>query len=426
MPGCASVFAQVNGLGTSGESPPRLDGSQPWVICTRGKLAVEKAAGKRSSSQTRCGSLPRGPTGAFSLFNSPEWRGPCKAGMLTGSTRTHLTPGLGMCKRQGCVQPGYSYLWKKSWKEGECESIRGNQTWTAWTIDSCWSTSSALLCGAVEEEELGGGLANFLSRNVSNAVSTSPGRRRRRRYSAMKAWMPPHARRGSFVLAAAEEEVRERTANPGQHEDGQDDSSSTRPRISQLLAMLERLVLARDLRYLLVLDQVWARWDARPASFTNRDVKTLALTLAKVKAGDGVSRALLDWLDAQIASRVGTFDSRKIVYFVSAFDGEGRGNVAFWVAMRGGLAGRGLGGLLMHEILSSCVAFQRVGELTPELYAAMQFELVYNKGPMSRTSPLGSSCQSLSGRLELLLWRIQGIWLKWILGPLRRGGWIWL
>eukprot|EP00899_Mesostigma_viride_P019696 jgi/Mesvir1/27728/Mv07425-RA.1 len=184
--------------------------------------------------------------------------------------------------------------------------------------------------------------------------------------------------------------------------------------VRDVLAALHELRsagLARDPGFLLALGQLLARFDANAASFGNRDLETLARTLAKVGGdasrgldqmeGEAIKRlgsmihkeitgivwafavagrgsAIFDALDEELATgkrRLKDFNEQHISNIVWAFAKAGRGDSVF-VGVEKELLDRGFRGFIPQGISNTIWAFAKAGKGRPELYAAVQYEML--------------------------------------------------
>eukprot|EP00899_Mesostigma_viride_P016482 jgi/Mesvir1/24835/Mv22073-RA.1 len=115
--------------------------------------------------------------------------------------------------------------------------------------------------------------------------------------------------------------------------------------------------IARDPRFSQLLEQVWARWEDDPGSFTNRDLDSLARNLAKL--GGDASKGL-DRMEGEAMQRLSSMDSRGIAGIVWAFAKAGRGDTIF-DAMGVQLLQRGFGSFNAQDISNIAWAFTTAG-----------------------------------------------------------------
>eukprot|EP00899_Mesostigma_viride_P016488 jgi/Mesvir1/24840/Mv22078-RA.2 len=130
--------------------------------------------------------------------------------------------------------------------------------------------------------------------------------------------------------------------------------------------------IARDPRFSQLLEQVWARWEDDPGSFTNRDLESLARNLAKL--GGDASKGL-DRMEGEAMKRLSSMDSRQIAGIVWAFAKAGRGDTIF-DAMGVQLLPRGFGSFNAQDISNTVWAFATAGKEASQLFAAVEKEVL--------------------------------------------------
>eukprot|EP00899_Mesostigma_viride_P019703 jgi/Mesvir1/27734/Mv07429-RA.1 len=142
---------------------------------------------------------------------------------------------------------------------------------------------------------------------------------------------------------------------------------------------------ARDPGFLLVLGKVWARFDVDPGSFSNRDLETLARTLAK--SGGDVSKQL-DRMEGEAIKRLGSMNPKEFTGVAWAFAKASRGD-AVLAAVDEQLVQRGLVAFTAQGISNIMWAFASTGKGRPELYATVESEVM--RRSLAEFTPQGLS-----------------------------------
>eukprot|EP00899_Mesostigma_viride_P016492 jgi/Mesvir1/24844/Mv22081-RA.2 len=131
--------------------------------------------------------------------------------------------------------------------------------------------------------------------------------------------------------------------------------------------------IARDPRLSQLLEQVWARWEDDPGSFTNRDLDTLARNLAKL--GEDASKGL-DRMEGEAMKRLSSMDSRQIAGIVWASATAGNEASQLFAAVEKEVLARGLQGFNPQGIANLVWAFVTAGKEASQLFAAVEKEVL--------------------------------------------------
>eukprot|EP00899_Mesostigma_viride_P016473 jgi/Mesvir1/24827/Mv22067-RA.1 len=174
-------------------------------------------------------------------------------------------------------------------------------------------------------------------------------------------------------------------------------------RTVDLLAALNELRstgLARDPRFSQLLEQVWARWEDDPGSFTNRDLDTLARNLPKL--GGDASKGL-DRMEGEAMKRLSSMDAR----------GAGREASGLLGAVQDEALGRGLDGFNPQNVSNLAHAFATAGKGTPALYSAVE---AWVEVRVLRGSALAcaSAVEQGKGRFELVYEAAEAGMAEWV------------